>query len=234
MRTDKQKAFALRLSGKSYKEISDTLHIPKSTLSSWFSNVQLSEEVRDKINAKGRKKSIQLLLERNKKQTELAVKRNYGIRKNFAKEIGSISDRELLLVGAALYWAEGHKKLFVKNGREITSHAVSLTNSDPELVGIFLRFIREVCKVDEQKIKASIRMFEHQNEDHVFQYWHTVTGIQKGNFGKVYVGVSRSSQGKRPYNRLPYGTIQIRVSDTQLFHGIIGLIEGLKKNSNHV
>lgn len=234
MRNDKQKAFALRLSGKSYREISQVLHIPKSTLSSWFSNVQLSEEVRNKINAKGREKSIQLLLARNKKQTELAIKRNHTIKKEFAGDIGTISDRELLLVGVALYWAEGHKKLFVKNGRELTSHAVSLTNSDPELIRIFLRFIREICKVDEAKIRASIRMFDHQNEDHLIRYWRDVTGIQKENFGKVYVGVSRSSQGKRPYNRLPYGTIQIRVSDTKLFHGIIGWIEGLKKNYNRV
>ena len=228
MRNDKQKAFVLRLSGKSYREISSALGIPKSTLSSWFSNVQLSDEVRNKINVKGRKKSIRLLLERNKKQTELAVKRNYAIRKKYAGDIGKVLDRELLLIGVALYWAEGHKKLFVKNGREITSHPVSLTNSDPALIKVFLRFIREICSVDENRIKASIRMFEHQNENHVFNYWHAITGIKKENFGKVYVGVSRSSQGKRPYNRLPYGTIQIRVADTKLFHQIIGWIEGLK------
>lgn len=228
MRNDKQKAFTLRLSGKSYREISSSLGIPKSTLSSWFSNVQLSEKVRNTINAKGREKSIRLLLDRNKKQTELAVKRNYDIRKKYARDIGQVSDRELLLTGVALYWAEGHKKLFIKNGREITSHPVSLTNSDPALIKVFLRFIREICNVEESRIKASIRMFEHQNEGHVFNYWHSITGIKKENFGKVYVGVSRSSQGKRPYNRLPYGTIQIRVADTKLFHQIIGWIEGLK------
>lgn len=234
MRDDKQKAFTLRLSGKSYKDIEREMGIPKSTLSSWFSGVQLSDEVRSKINTRGRKKSIELLLERNKKQTELAIKRNHDIRNDFAREIGSISDRELLLIGIALYWAEGHKKMFIKNGREITAHPVSLTNSDPELVKVFLRFIREICKVDEKRIKASIRMFDHQNEKHVFNYWQGVTGIAKENFCKVYTGVSKSSQGKRPYNRLLYGAIQIRVSDTGLFHGVIGWIEGLKKNCNHV
>ncbi|EKD23557.1 MAG: Resolvase helix-turn-helix protein [uncultured bacterium] len=234
MRTDKQKAFALRLSGKSYRDISATLHIPKSTLSSWFSNVQLSEDVRNKINEKGRKKSIQLLLERNKKQTELAAKRNYKIRKESSEEIRDISSENLLLIGVALYWAEGHKKMLVRNGQEVTSHPVSLTNSDPVLVKVFLRFIREICNVDEDRIKASVRMFDHQNEQHVSDYWRGVTGIKKENFCKTYTGISKSSQGKRPYNRLPYGTIQIRVSDTKLFHRIIGLIEGLKKKCSYV
>ena len=36
MRKDKKKAISLRLSGKSYNEISTKLGVPKSTLSSWF------------------------------------------------------------------------------------------------------------------------------------------------------------------------------------------------------
>lgn len=231
MRQDKQKAFKLRLSGKSYREISKELNIPKSTLSAWFSNLQLSEEIRNKINEKGRKKSIMLLLERNRKQTDFAIKRNFDIRQKAKKQINDFSQNELLLLGVSLYWAEGYKKLFVKNGRELTHHPVSFTNSDPEMVKMFLRFIREICKVDEKRIKASVRIFEHQNEKQLIKYWQDITGIMEENFGKVYVGVSKSSQGKRPYNRLPYGTIQVRIGSTELFHRILGWIEGLKNFS---
>jgi hypothetical protein len=39
---------------------------------------------------------------------------------------------------------------------------------------------------------------------------------------------STASSGKRPKNRLPYGTVRVIVSDTKLFHKLLGLIEGLK------
>ena len=52
--------------------------------------------------------------------------------------------------------------------------------------------------------------------------------VDKEKFGKSYYGVSKSSQGKKPFNILPYGTIQIRVNNTELFHRIMGWIDGTK------
>ena len=49
------------------------------------------------------------------------------------------------------------------------------------------------------------------------------------NFHKTYYGVSKSSLGKRPFNQLPHGVIQIVVADTILFHRIMGYIEGIKE-----
>ena len=34
--------------------------------------------------------------------------------------------------------------------------------------------------------------------------------------------------GKRPFNRLPFGVIQVRISNTNLFHKIMGWIEGVR------
>lgn len=161
-------------------------------------------------------------------QTVLAVKRAKEIRLKSAAEIQKISPLNLLFIGIALYWAEGYKRPIVKNGREITNHPISLTNSDADLVKIFIKFLTEICKVPVFKIKANLRIFEHLNEKEVMNYWFKKIGIPKENFTKTYVGVSRSSMNKRPFNRLPYGVIQIRISNTQLFHKIIGWIKGLK------
>ena len=229
MRNDKQKALKLRLTGKSYGEIQTILKVPKSTLSGWFFNLALSGSIRDKIEKRGRKKSIAALISHNKQQTPLAVARARETRQNAASAIKDLSKNELLVLGIALYWAEGYKRPIVRNGREATYHVVSLTNSDPFLVKTFLKFLREYCEVAEQKIKASIRIFQHQNEQFLLRYWQQQTRIPFQNFKKTYYGISKSSLGKRPFNRLPYGTIQIVVADTQLFHRIMGYIEGLKK-----
>jgi len=229
MRKDKNKALKLRLSGKSYNEITKILGIPKSTLSGWFSGLELSEESKKRILERARKKSLEGLLKRNKNQTALAIKRKIDIQSRASKEIDSISKKNLLLIGTTLYWSEGYKRPIIRNGREATYHSVSLTNSDPDLIKIYLRFLKEICKVPENKINADIRIFEHQNVDNLLKYWEKITGIKKEKFGKIYYGVSKSSLGKRPFNRLPYGTIQIRVNETKLFHQIMGWIEGIKK-----
>lgn len=228
MRTDRNKALKLRLSGKSYTDIKNSLGVPKSTLSGWFSNLQISEIARKKIEKRTRQKSLAGLLKRNKNQTALAIKRKIEIRKGAREEIKSVSQQNLFFLGLALYWAEGYKRPHRKNGRELTHHSVSLTNSDPDLIKVFLKFLREICLVPEERIKPDIRIFQHQNEDFLLNYWANITKIPREKFGKTYYGVSKSSLGKRPFNILPYGTIQIRVNDTKLFHKIMGWIEGLK------
>lgn len=229
MRTDRNIAFKLRLSGKSYSEIQKTLSVPKSTLSGWFSGLVLSVEKREALAKRAHKKSIAGLLKRNRNQTFLARQRAEFIRQEAAKEIRNFDSNDLLLSGAMLYWAEGYKRVKVVYGREVTNHPVSLTNSDPLLVRLFLRFLREYCLVPNEKIKAGVRIFPHQNEQEILKYWREVTKILPQNFGKVYRGISKSSQGKRPYNQLVHGVIQVVVADTKLFHRIMGYIEGFKK-----
>ncbi len=229
MRKDKQAALKLRLSGKSYSEIQTILGVPKSTLSSWLSRVVISPELKASIDARAYPKSIAGLLRRNKNQTFLAQKRASEIQGRAGEEIIHLSSRDIFIFGIGLYWAEGYKRLRVVRGREVTHHPVSLTNADPILVKAFLKFLREICRVPEEKITANIRIYEHQNEETLKKFWIKQTGILPQNFRKTYYGISKSSLGKRPFNRLEYGVIQIVVADTKLFHRIIGYIEKVKK-----
>ena len=135
MRQDKKIAFKLRLQGKSYTQIQRILGVPKSTLSGWFSTLELSFGIQQQILAHTQKKSIEALVRRNKAQTQKARERAHIIRSNAQKEISIISSRNLLFLGIALYWAEGYKRpIRNKQGREVTHHPVSFTNSDPDLV----------------------------------------------------------------------------------------------------
>jgi len=160
-------------------------------------------------------------------QTHLAQRRARQARKESKKEIGSLSKRDIFIMGVSLYWAEGYKRPVIRNGKVRTSHIVSLTNSDPNLIKSFLRFLREICLVDEEKIIANLRIFEHQNEAYLLDFWSKATNIDINRFRKTYVGPSISSKGKRPFNILPYGTLQIGIGNTNLYHKIMGWIDGL-------
>ncbi len=230
MRYEKEQAIKLRLQGRSYLEINRLLKIPKSTLSGWLKNLSISDEAKNKILKRGRAAAIEALLKRNKQQTQIAQQRAHQIRTEAHRQIGKINNKELFFTGIALYWAEGHKKPIIYKGQQKTYHPVRLSNADPKLVQIFLRFLRESCGVENEKISAGLRIFQHQNAERLLQFWHKTTKIPISKFHKFYYGISKSSLGKKPYNLLPYGTIQIIVNDTKLYHKIMGWIEGLSKN----
>lgn len=227
MRANKNTALKLRLQGKSYNEISNSLGIAKSTLSNWFTDLELPVSAQNRIKQRVRAGSLRGLLKRNKNQTHKAILRMRQARSVGKKEIRPLTLQELKLIGIALYWAEGYKRPVIYKGRERTYHPVALTNSDPRLIVLFLKFLREICGVLDKQIKADIRIYEHLNEKALLKFWQNVTKLPEANFGKVYYGISKSSLGKRPFNRLPYGTILIRVNNTPLFHKIMGWIDGL-------
>ena len=233
MRTDKTLAIQLRLHGKSYTQIQHALKgISKSTLSNWLSDVVLSGKAQQRLQERFKNKSFEGLLKRNKNQTRLAQERMQKSQTEAAQEIKSLTKKELFYIGIALYWAEGYKRPILKNGRESTAHPIALTNSDANLIKIFIKFLREICNVPQEKIKANLRIFKHINVKNALSYWSKETGIPKENFSKTYIGTSRSSMNKRPFNRLPFGIIQIRINNTRLFHHIIGWINGLKDQVN--
>ena len=230
MRSDKFKAYKLRIKGRSYSEISKLLNVPKSTLSAWFSSLVLSDESQSRIKERVIEGSLKGLLRRNRIQTHYAELNAKEIRESARKEIVQINPEALFIAGISLYWAEGYKRPIVKNGRPRTYHPVRLMNSDPLLISLFLRFIRESCKIPEEKIKISLRFFEHQNEAYLLDFWQKSTKIPISRFDKSYKSVSISSQRKRPFNILPYGTVQISINSTNLYHRIMGWIEGLQIN----
>lgn len=215
MRKDREKALVLRLQGYSYNEITEFLKIPKSTLSNWFTGLALPDKALKRIQTRVKEKSLEGLLKKNRLQTHQAKQRALSIRKGAQREIQRISKKDLLLLGAALYWAEGYKKPVIRNGEERTHHVIGFTNSDPVMTRLFILFLKGLLKIPEGKIYASVRIYEHINENDALRYWQSITKLPKKNFRKFYYGISKSSQGKRPYNRLPFGTIQITVGDTK-------------------
>lgn len=215
------------MAGKSYTEIHRFLKVPKSTLSAWFSTLEIPPEAQARINKRAYEKSVLSLLKRNREQTVIAQARAKSTRELAIKDIGVLSKRDILIAGIALYWAEGHKRPIFVNGKIKTHHPVSLTSSDPKLIALFAKFLREVCEVKDEKISVGLRFFEHQDPAYLLDFWQKIVKLPPDRFQKVIQTKSISSKGVRPYNTLPYGIIQIRVGDTPLFHKIMGWIDGL-------
>jgi len=222
-RSDKTLASQFRERGLSYGEIHRALGIPKSTLATWFKDLRLPLEVQNQLASKTRRLSAQNLIARNKRQTILAQERAENVRSAAAHDIGTLNQRDLLVVGAALYWAEGGKR----PGRG--GYRIAFSNSDPEAIRTIMRFFREICLVPDSKFRIQIATHPGVDVLGACEFWSRITEIPLPQFIKTFVGISRASSGKRPRNRLPNGTCQIRVNDTAKFHQIMGWIAGLQQ-----
>lgn len=219
----------LRKTGKSYREIAKIVSISKNSISRWCKDLKLPDFAHAIIEGKIRKTKTHLA-RYNKQRHEAVEKEDREIRENNSVKIKEISDYELLLIGASLYWAEGYKRHLSEAG----SH-ISFSNSDADMIKVFLLFLRKIIHVPEELIKARIHIYPNITKESAVDFWSGVTNISKNNF-YFTTQVSKASQGKRPKNLLPYGTLEIRVSRRKRFFEVLGLIEGLIKQilySNH-
>ena len=226
-RKDYQTALALRLEGKTYGEIRTLFGIPKSTLSVWFSKLKVGKKAQRILQSK-RKNGYFKLVEFNKIRTLNIVEENERIRKDYESKINKLNNRELMILGAALYWGEGYKNFNLK--RRAYPY-ISFGNSDPLMIKVFISFLERILKIDKSKIKCQIMIYPNINPLEALQYWQNITKVPAENF-RTQMTVSRASQGKRPWNLLPYGTLQLRVNKRQNFFKIKGLIDGIIKGTN--
>ncbi len=93
----------MRLAGMTYGEIKNAFGISKSTLSNWFSKISLSQKARQNILEKS-SKNYYKLTEFNKRRTLAIEAENEKIRSGYEKRIRKLSERDLMLIGGALYW----------------------------------------------------------------------------------------------------------------------------------
>ena len=217
----------LRMRGHSYNEIQHALDIPKSTLSNWFRHLVLSREARERLD-KRIKIGTATLIKRNKMQTHSAWHKAKVTQSEAAQEIHALVINDVKLLGTALYWAEGYKRLKIRDGKERSGHPISFVNADADMARFFVRFLIDAMDVPREKIRLGMRLYAHMNEKEMLRYWSDVLQLPSENFHKTTWLVSISSQRKRPFNILPQGTIQIQVADTEKFHRLLGWIEGVK------
>ena len=221
-RIEKEQAIILRTKGLTYREITEELSIPKSTLSSWLGHIELTNDQIERIHSKNieiRKKFISY----NNIKREKALRRKSAIFLKAQKEIGSISKRELKLIGIALYWAEGSKS--IEPGIAI------FANSDPTMILLLMRWFREICKVPEYKFRLKVQAYDKIKVKKHELFWSRLTGIPLRQFIKPYIKQSKYSKLRRG-NTLPHGTLHVRIADINLLTKILGWINSFKAPSS--
>ena len=108
-------------------------------------------------------------------------------------------NRELELIGLTLWTTEGDRT------------QLSLSNGNPTIIKKYLEFLRKICRLDENKIKAVIHCHDTLPYKECLRYWSKTTGIEASRFTKPYI--KKDHGGTRKY---PYGIIRVAASNIKL------------------
>ena len=170
---DKQKALAMRKRGMSYSQIKEKLNVSKSTLSGWLADFPLSEKRIRELRADS---PIRIERYRNTMRAKRQAKNQIAY-ENIAKRIGTISDREFLIAGLFLYWAEGSKT---------KTFSIGLTNTNPTMLVLFIRWLR-FFNVPKSKLKVHIHLYSDMNIKKQIKFWSKTINIPISQFRKPYI-----------------------------------------------
>lgn len=124
------------------------------------------------------------------------------------KESLSLKEKQLWTSGLMLYWAEGSKA-----GR----YVVDFANCNTKMILIFLKMLRIVYQINEERLRIYIYCYSNQNTDKIIEYWSRMTLISKEKFTKPYI---RTDYDPKKSDRMPNGLIHIRYADMRLLEKI--------------
>lgn len=213
MKQDKQQeAVALRLKGHSVKQIEKELGVARSSVSRWVRDIVLNETQKERLKQNSRN----CALSSAQKSKEKAARR-HRLLMDQGRELAAHND--LFRIVCALYWGEGHKSR--------TSGNTSISNSDPALLGVFLKWISLM------DLDFSIRLqFYEENglsEKEIKLWWSRHLNLDPSCFRKSTICITNRASQRKKVGKLPYGTATLRIAKgTEAFWKIMGGIEYLK------
>lgn len=190
----KSEAIRMRKEGASYSQIKEKLKVSKSSLSLWLHDMPLPEkrlrELRDWNAVRIERFSNTM---RDKREARWAE-----VRKRAAKDIRTLSKREIIIAGLFLYWGEG--------GKTVTT-CTSLSNTDPAMIRFFMCWL-QALGVSKDRFRVHVHLYSDMDIQKELRYWSKTLDLPLSSFRKPYVKTSNRSGLSYP-QKFPHGTCNL-------------------------
>jgi hypothetical protein len=211
---ERAKARELRAQGLDYNRIAAQLGVSKGSVSLWVRDMPrpeaLSYEECRRRAAEGVRRYW--AAERPAREAERAAARAAA-----AAQVGELSDREVLIAGAIAYWCEG-----AKNKPYRRSDRVVFMNSDPALIGLFLRFL-EVAEIGHDMLIYQVQIHESADVGTAQRFWMNVTGADPAQFRRPTLKRHNPRTVRKNTGNDYHGCLRIEVRrSTRLYRKIEG------------
>ena len=220
----KIKARELRKTGLSILDIARKLNVAKSTVSLWCRDILLSEVQKNRLlqnkswaGSKGR-----LLGAEANRQKRIGVieegKKWAGI------TLGSMSQRDLLIAGIALYWAEGSK----------TDRRFIFVNSDPAMILVMYEWLKDIFGIPKEAFmpRLSINEIHKPRIQKVLGFWSKLLELPVEQFGNPWFIKAKVNKVYDNYDTY-YGILRLGMRNAAPFKckmsALIELLSGIAK-----
>ncbi|CAN5478711.1 hypothetical protein BH18ACT3_BH18ACT3_28660 [soil metagenome] len=201
--TERHRARELRAEAWTLKDIAAELGVSKSSVSLWVRDVDFVPNPRRRT--------------RPPRPSSLLVRKLAEIDRldaEGATEIGRMSDREFLIVGAALYAGEGFKR----DGQ------AGMANTDPRLLALFVTWLRRHFEVDEVRLRVRLYLHEGLDLEAAEHFWSELLRIPRSQFRTPYRAVPDSTIRS---TRHPLGCPGVTYNCSPTHRRVMGLVRAL-------
>ena len=199
----KEKAQKLRKSGKSIGEVAKELCQPKSTVSYWCKDILLTEKQILAIQKRHKSSSVETLLKSSEKQRRRRLDNEKIDKELGQKRVGTVSNRDLFMLGLGLYWGEGYKYKHAEFG---------FTNSDPNMIVVYIQWLKMVfgVNVKDLLLRVSINIAHKNRISKIEQFWQKVTDTTPEQFSRPSY-IKTNQKKKFSDNSSYFGTLRVKV-----------------------
>jgi transcriptional regulator with XRE-family HTH domain len=201
-----------REQGLPIKVIAAEVGVSSSSVSRWVADVELTPEqeaaLREANPIYNRQRSGTARSSANARLRRIDAQHH-------GRALAQRGDR-LHEIGCMLYWAEGSKN----------RNQLAFTNADPEMVDLFVHFLRRCYGVPRERIAltVNIHLGNGMTLEEIETWWLTRLNLPRRSLRRSVVNrPSRVSQRKR--RTLFYGTVRVAVSSTFIVQSIFGAIQ---------
>ncbi|MEU3712399.1 hypothetical protein [Streptomyces catenulae] len=161
----------LRRAGRTYDEIVAELDVSKSSVSLWVRDLPKPTKSPEEMHRMREARWAPYREERDRRTAETKAAAT--------KEIGTLTDRELFLLGVGLYWAEGAKsKPYARR------ESVQFVNSDPDMITVYLAWLK-LLGVETGGLRCHVMIHESADTPAAERYWADLVGIDVSALGKT-------------------------------------------------
>lgn len=195
------------------KQIARLVGVAPSSVSVWVRDVPLTREQLEALRKMNPAYNRQLRGANGNAERGRARRLSYQEEGRAKARLGNASH----VAGVMLYWAEGDK----------SKNTARLSNSDPDLLRLFVEFLRTHFDVLDEKLRVTCHLFtDHvERQVEIEQYWLDLLGLPRSCLCKSHVNVYSKYSQKKRQNKLPYGTARVCVNSTRVVQDIYGSIQ---------
>jgi hypothetical protein len=217
-----EEALRLRRRGCTVPEIARQVGVARSTAYQWVRHLPID---RDSDEARARRRAHSKVMTDAQWSQHRAV-RDAARGETVAKAaawVKQLRHRELVLVGAAIYWCEGGK---AKPWRP-NDCRVKFINSDPALVLLFLRFV-EALGVAPTALRFRVSIHESADEAEAVRWWADLVGAPADDFQRSTLKRHRPETKRQNVGDGYRGCLTVYVlRSSRLYWKIEGIMKGM-------